>query len=130
MAHTICRMAVIFMGVLLPACTMEATDMTIHLTGSQPVKRSVIRYQCDAQGVKMGLPAGEFRVEYINGAGNSLAILPVNGSSLIFANVISGSGARYAASQYIWWDAAGRSTTFSSYSLEGKIESTCHRVAS
>ena len=57
----------------------------------------------------MGLPAGAFAVEYLNGAGNSLAILPVNGESIVFANIFSGSGARYAAKQFIWWDAAGRS---------------------
>jgi membrane-bound inhibitor of C-type lysozyme len=107
----------------------SATDVTIHLKGSDPISRSTIRYQCDAQGAKLGLPATPFAVEYLNGAGNSLAILPVNGKSLIFANVISGSGARYAAGEYIWWDAAGRSVTFSSDSLSGKAQSECHRIA-
>lgn len=78
----------------------------------------------------MGLPAGTFSVEYLNGAGNSLAILPVNGTSLVFANIVSGSGAQYAARQYIWWDAAGRSVSFSSDSLAGKMRSECHRVDS
>ena len=84
----------------------------------------------------MGLPAGAFSVEYINaagsdgGAGNHLAVLPIHGASLIFANVISGSGAKYAAGEYIWWDAAGRSVSLSSDSLAGKMRSECHRVAS
>jgi membrane-bound inhibitor of C-type lysozyme len=51
----------------------------------------------------------------------------VNGASLIFTNVTSASGARYAAGQYIWWDAAG-SVNFYSDSLAGKKESACHRV--
>jgi membrane-bound inhibitor of C-type lysozyme len=105
-----------------------ATDLTLHLNSNQPVNRQTIQYQCDAQGAAMGLPAGPFAVDYINGGGNSLAILPVHGGSLIFANVSSGSGARYAASDYIWWDAAGRSTSFSSDSLAGKQRSECHRV--
>lgn len=105
------------------------SDLTIHLNGSQPISRKTVRYQCDAVGAKMGLPAGVFSVEYINGAGNSLAIVPVGGNSMIFANVISGSGARYAAGEFIWWDAAGRVTTFSSDSLAGKMSSSCHRVA-
>jgi membrane-bound inhibitor of C-type lysozyme len=105
-----------------------ASDLTIHLSGSQPLSRNTAKYQCDAQGAKMGLPAGVFSVEYINGAGNSLAIVPVGGNSLIFANVVSGSGARYAAGQYIWWDAGGRGTTFSSDSIAGKMSSDCHRV--
>jgi membrane-bound inhibitor of C-type lysozyme len=106
-----------------------ASDLTIHLNGSQTISRKTVRYQCDAQGTKMGLPAEVFSVEYINGAGNSLAIVPVSGNSMIFANVISGSGARYAAGEFIWWDAAGRGTTFSSDSLAGKMSSECHRVA-
>ena len=105
-----------------------ASDLTIHLSGSQPLSRNTAKYQCDAQGAKMGLPAGIFSVEYINGAGNSLAVVPVGGNSLIFANVVSGSGARYAAGQYIWWDAGGRGTTFSSDSIAGKMSSDCHRV--
>jgi membrane-bound inhibitor of C-type lysozyme len=105
-----------------------ATELTIHLNSSQPISRQTIQYQCDAQGVAMGLPTGPFPVEYVNGAGNSLAILPVHGSSLIFANVSSGSGARYAAADFIWWDAAGRSTSFSSDSIAGKMRSACHRV--
>ena len=84
-----------------------ATDLTIHLNGTQPLSRKTVQYQCDAKGAAMGLPAGAFPVEYINGAGNSLVVVPVHEASLIFANVISGSGARYAAGPYIWWDAAG-----------------------
>jgi membrane-bound inhibitor of C-type lysozyme len=104
-----------------------ATDLTIHLSGSQPVSRKTVQYQCDAQAVAIGLPAGAFPVEYINGAGNSLVIVPVQGASLIFTNVTSASGARYAAGQYIWWDAAG-SVNFYSDSLAGKKQSACHRV--
>jgi membrane-bound inhibitor of C-type lysozyme len=119
---------VIGMGVLSLSAFAGATDLTIHLKGSGAISRSMAQYRCDAQGAKMGLPAGSFSVEYLNGAGNSLAILPVHGSSLIFANVMSGSGARYAAGEYIWWDAAGRSVSFSSDSMAGKMRSECHRV--
>lgn len=114
------------------ACTVSAaaTDVTLHLKGSEPVSRFTVRFQCDAQGAKIGLPPGPFAVEYLNGAGNSLAILPINGKSLIFANVLSGSGARYAAGQYIWWDAAGRSVSLTSESLSGEIRSECRKVES
>jgi membrane-bound inhibitor of C-type lysozyme len=104
-----------------------ATDLTIHLTGSQPLSRKTVQYQCDRQAASSGLPATAFPVEYINGAGNSLVIVPVQGASLIFTNVSSASGARYAAGQYIWWDAAG-SVNFYSDSLAGKTQSACHRV--
>jgi membrane-bound inhibitor of C-type lysozyme len=115
-------------GALAFSSLALGTELTIHLNGSQPITRQTIQYQCDAKGAAMGLPATGFSVEYVNGGGNSLAIVPVHGVSMIFANVSSGSGARYAASDYIWWDAAGRSTSFSSDSLAGKMQSFCHRV--
>jgi membrane-bound inhibitor of C-type lysozyme len=102
-----------------------ATDLTIHLSGSQPVSRKVVQYQCDAKAAAIGLPATAFPVEYINGGGNSLAVVPVHGNSLIFANVMSGSGARYAAGQYIWWEAGGSVTLYSD-SIAGKMQSACH----
>ena len=104
-----------------------ATDLTIHLSGSQPVSRKNVQYQCDGQAAATGLPTTAFPVEYINGGGNSLVIVPVHGTSLIFTNVSSASGARYAAGQYIWWDAAG-SVNFYSDSPAGKSQSACHRV--
>jgi membrane-bound inhibitor of C-type lysozyme len=124
------KRSVIAIALLAAGATASATDLTLHLKGSQPVSRLTAQYQCDAEGAKMGLPAGPFSVEYVNGAGNSLAILPVNGESIVFANIFSGSGARYAAKQYIWWDAAGRSVSFSSDSLAGKMRSECHRIVS
>ncbi|MGB6933302.1 MAG: MliC family protein [Acidobacteriaceae bacterium] len=125
------RKTSVIANAILFACAMAgATDVTLHLKGSRAMSRSTVQYECDAEGAKMGLPAGPFSVEYLNGAGNSLAILPVNGESIVFANIFSGSGARYAAKQYIWWDAAGRSVSLSSDSLAGKMRSECHRIVS
>lgn len=42
-------------------------------------------------------------VSYVNADPNFLAIVPVEGKSIIFASAISGSGARYTASRYEWW---------------------------
>jgi membrane-bound inhibitor of C-type lysozyme len=106
-----------------------ADDLVIHLADKSSVTRKVATYECDAAGVNMGLPAGHFTVEYINGGGNSLAILPISNKSMIFTSVISASGARYAAREYIWWEAAGRSITLSSGSLAGKQETTCQRIS-
>src|SRR5580698_2154545 len=122
------KQVLVGIGILSVSALARATDLTVHLNGSQPVSRNTVKVQCDAQGVKMGLPAGVFSVEYLNGAGNSLAVVPVGRSSLIFANVVSGSGARYAAKEFIWWDAGGRGITFSSDTLAGKMSSTCRRA--
>jgi membrane-bound inhibitor of C-type lysozyme len=111
----------------LCAISSEGTELTIHLSGSQPISRQTKHYQCDAAGASIGLPTGSFAVDYLNGAGNSLAIVPVGGKTIVFANVSSGSGARYAAGQYIWWEAGGATTLYSD-SLAGKSQSACHTV--
>jgi len=105
-----------------------ATELTIHLDGSQPISRQTVQYQCNAQGVAMGLPVTSFSVEYIDGAGNSLVIVPIHGTSLIFANMSSASGARYASGPYTWWE-AGSAVNFYSDSLAGKMQSSCHRLS-
>ncbi|HTX23800.1 MAG TPA: MliC family protein [Steroidobacteraceae bacterium] len=119
-------------AILLTALTMAApvlaNDLTLHLRGAGSWTRTVVEYRCDAMGARLGLPAAAFSVEYINGVGNSLAVVPVSGSELIFVNVWSGSGARYVAREYVWWDAAGRTTTFRSESLAGGAQATCWRT--
>jgi membrane-bound inhibitor of C-type lysozyme len=102
----------------------SATDLTIHLPAGASVSRKAVQYQCDAQGVKIGVPAGPFSVEYINGGGNSLAIVPISGNSIIFSSASSASGARYTAQQFTWWEAKGAVTLYSD-SLGGKSQSTC-----
>jgi membrane-bound inhibitor of C-type lysozyme len=84
-----------------------ANELTITLTGSDPITRRTVMYQCDAKAVSFGVPEKPFEVEYINGGGNSLAVVPIKGQSLILANVVSADGARYAARTYIWWEARG-----------------------
>jgi membrane-bound inhibitor of C-type lysozyme len=122
------RMRVCLMCTLLCGTFAWASDFTLHLKGTEPVQRKTVKYQCDATGATMGLPSGVFEVEYVNGAGNHLAIVPVKGNSMVFVTVPSGSGARYAADVYIWWEAGGRGTTFSSDAPGPKASSACHVV--
>jgi membrane-bound inhibitor of C-type lysozyme len=105
-----------------------ASDLTIHLKGSGAIERKTVKFQCDPTGAKMGLPGGVFSVEYLNGAGNHLAVVPVKGNSMVFVTVPSGSGAKYAAEEFTWWDAGGRGTTFSSDFPGPKTTSECHVV--
>jgi membrane-bound inhibitor of C-type lysozyme len=115
----------LLLGGAAPLC---AGDLTLHLEGSGAWSRAVVQYACDAHGGELGLPAGPFKVEYLNGHGNSLAIVPVAGESLIFAGVWSASGARYAARGLVWWDAAGRTAIFESETPAGRAPATCRRI--
>jgi len=119
---------VLMLGVFSLSVFAVASDLTIHLQGSGTIVRKTMKYQCDAQGTKMGLPPGVFSVEYLNGTGNHLAVVPVKGNSLIFVTVPSGSGAKYAAEEFTWWEAGGRGTTFSSDFPGPKASSECHEV--
>jgi membrane-bound inhibitor of C-type lysozyme len=101
-----------------------ASDLTIHLLGNGTVERKAVKYQCDAQGAKMGLPSGPFVVDYLNGSPNFLVVVPVKGKSQIFVSVPSGSGAKYASAQYTWWEARGE-VTFASDFPGPKANSTC-----
>ena len=117
------------LGIAALCCASAvATDLTIHLKGNDPVKRMTARFQCDGKATGLGLPTGIFSVEYLNGAGNHLAVVPVKGNSMIFVTVPSGSGAKYAAEQYTWWDAGSRGTTFASDFPGPKASSSCHQV--
>lgn len=110
---------------LLFAASVCAADIVISLPGNTKVERHTAQYQCDAAAVKLGLPASPFTVEYINALPIALAVLPLNGKPLVFANVMSGSGARYAADRYVWWDTGSRGTRFSA---PGEDQGSCHTV--
>src|SRR6476469_480727 len=46
-------------------------------------------------------------VKYLNAAPNFLALIPIEADgatkTMLFVNVISGSGAKYVAGKYEWW---------------------------
>lgn len=102
-------------------------DLTVRLPGVT-VTRIRASFECGTEGVAMGLPAGPFTVEYLSAGENHLAVLPVHGQALVFANVISGSGARYAAGRYIWWDAGARGVTLYAEGIDGHPKADCHLV--
>lgn len=123
------RMAAIA-GVVLIAGTgvsVLAESLSVRLPGVD-VTRIHASFECGADGVALGLPAGPFTVEYLNAGENHLAVLPIHGQGLVFANVISGSGARYAAGRYIWWDAGARGVTLYADGVDGHPKAECHLV--
>lgn len=106
---------------------LSAADLTIRLLGDKAIQRQVVSYSCDTVGTQIGLPASPFSVEYFSGSGNHLAAIPLFGNTLIFSNVSSASGARYAAQQYIWWEANGGATLYFE-SIAGAKKSICQRA--
>lgn len=121
------RYAAVIAGMLLTAgmtAPSLAEDLSVRLPGVS-VTRIHASFDCGADGVALGLPSGPFTVEYLNAGENHLAVLPILGQALIFSNVISGSGARYAAGRYIWWDAGERGVTLYADSVDGHPKAEC-----
>jgi membrane-bound inhibitor of C-type lysozyme len=110
-------------GVVLLSVSMGATDLKIQVNGKQ--KQEAVLYQCDGKGKKIGLPGGVFQVKYIAGGGNSLAVIPVNKNSVIFARVVSAYGAKYAAKTFTWQQEGRNGATFSSDLPTGTVRSSC-----
>lgn len=72
-----------------------AADLTLTLSSTSDIERTVAIYQCDN---------GEgFRVQYINAAPNFLALVPVEGEMHVFVTTVAASGARYVSGPYEWW---------------------------
>lgn len=86
--------AILALAVLAtPASAATSFQLSLDITGD--AERKLARYDCEG--------ADAIEVEYINAAPNFLALLPVEGETYIFTLVVAASGARYAASNYVWW---------------------------
>ena len=93
--RTIAALALIaFAG---PALAQTSFQLSFALSGD--AERRVVTYDCTPTE---GEPT-TMQVEYIDAAPNFLAVVTLPEGAMIFASVISGSGARYAAAQYVWW---------------------------
>lgn len=69
--------------------------ITISVPGAGEISTTHANYRCGERGVE---------VDYINADPSiALAILSLNDETIVAANVISASGARYAGGRYIWW---------------------------
>jgi Heat shock protein len=99
----------------------DTTDVTFQLPGTFVVDRQTARYECEGGRV--------VQAEYINAGEVSLALLTIEGKVILTANVISGSGARYAGGIYEWWT-KGNEATFTDLTVEGDAKSrTCKAVS-
>ncbi|GEM_PF-442171 len=79
-----------------------STGLTLTLESNGDIERRTVVYQCDDEQV--------LTVQYVNAAPNFLAVVPVDGQSLVFATTISASGARYVAGPFEWWSHQGEAT--------------------
>lgn len=104
---------------LVASATAGATSaeavLSIQLATGTTSGITSATYSCDG-----GEP---FTVRYVNAGANALALLSLDGEERVFVNVISGSGARYASGQYVWWS-RGDTATLENQMEEGSLK-TC-----
>lgn len=81
-----------------PAAASAVTSaITITLGAAGDFERKTINYGCEGD-------VDHLAVDYINAAPNYLALLPLDGGTLLFNTVLAASGAKYAAGKYVWWN--------------------------
>lgn len=86
-----------------PAIADITVGVGLDLSGDAEVKTSL--YDCTGRDAPLA-------VRYVNASPNFLALVPVDGQTLIFANVLAASGAKYESSQYIWWTKGADASLF------------------
>lgn len=87
---------VLVAGALATLVSSPSLALDLSLTGAGEVDRIESTYEC-ADGRTI-------TAHYINADPVYLAIVPaVEGEPLVFVQVMSGSGARYAANEFVWW---------------------------
>lgn len=97
----------------LGAAAAQADPLTIDLPGAASAERQTVIYDCDGDR--------KVTAEYVNAGANALAIVTFGGETVVMANVISASGARYAGQQYIWWT-KGNSADFYDLTKGGEAQ--------
>ena len=116
------------LAVQVGPATAEPADkvssaVTITLGTSGDIERKTTKYGCE------GGDASSLSVDYINAPPNYLALVPIDGTTLVFNTVLAASGAKYAAGKYVWWS---KGTDASLYDLtqgeKAKPVLTCSEI--
>jgi membrane-bound inhibitor of C-type lysozyme len=90
------RLTLTLAGVFaLVSIAASADPLTIDLPGAASAGRTTVAYSCGG--------ARKVTAEYVNAGANSLAIVNLDEQTVLMVSVLSGSGARYAGQQFVWW---------------------------
>lgn len=107
------------------AHSASASTLNIPLVPASHVEKISTFYQCSgSRDLRDRLAKPSVPVTYFNAGAVSLAVLQVDGQTLVFSNVISGSGARYTANRFEWWS-KGETAFFSEVGSDPAAQLTC-----
>lgn len=106
------------------------SSLHIPLAPAVSVQEQKTLYRCKGpRDLRQKLLKGDFPVTYLNAGATSLAVLSVEGQTLVFTNVISASGAKYVADRFVWWS-KGAEAFFSEDRKDVTAQLLCKEVAS
>lgn len=75
---------------------LAASKVTLNFPGEGATEiMPKISYKCD--------DGRNIEATYINAPGNSLAVLVLDGSTVVTVSVLAASGVKYVAGKYVWW---------------------------
>jgi membrane-bound inhibitor of C-type lysozyme len=93
------------LALALLAAAMHAGATPLNVGEIQTQTRHTFSYTC-ADGKT-------FKVSYLNAKnGQSFAIVPVAGQTLLFVSTIAASGVKYQADRYTWWTKGPRADLY------------------
>ena len=86
-----------FFGLAVSSASAVQTTLTIQLGEDQltDFERKTVPFTCTVDD--------PISVSYINAAPNFLAMVPIEGATLIMSGVESASGSKYVAGRWVWW---------------------------
>ena len=93
-------LALFLIALTSPAFADVTIGVGLTVTGDTQIKAT--KYDCEGHDPMV--------VQYLNAEPNFLAVIPIEGKTLIFVNVVSASGAKYESGQYVWWDKGSDAT--------------------
>lgn len=104
------------------------SSFSIPLKPAVAVKTTKASYRCLGDPALLAhFSSQTVPVTYINAGETSLAILPLNGQTLVFANVVAASGAKYAADNFVWWTKE-KEAFFTQRNAGGAAHVTCREL--
>jgi membrane-bound inhibitor of C-type lysozyme len=86
----------------LAAPAIAAVSVDVGLSFSGDADKKTVTYGCESHA--------PLTVTYINAPPNYVAIVPITNDEtgqtddMVFVSVITGSGVRYEAGRYVWWN--------------------------
>ena len=93
---------IVFLAGIVTMQGARAASVMLDLPGDAP-SHETVDYDCGDRKVS---------ATYVNAGENALAVLKIGDRVVVTANVLAGSGARYAGQELVWWTKGDEATLY------------------